>query len=134
MTTLVIGTNRFEDCEHVFAMRGTPLFSASIRDDQPVVTLNLRGATSAGSIQVRDNTVVEGPLVVESDPEGPTTVRSGEFTVVHAQLEGEDTLRIAVDFRPIGLNIYTEGGALHVGGATLSGNVIRDCNIAINLG
>jgi len=134
MTTLVIGSNRFEDCEHVFAMRGTPLFSAGIRGDQPVVTLSLQGAASSGSIQVRDNTVVEGPLVVESDPGGSTRVRSGESTVVHAKLEGENTLRIMVDFRPIGLNVYTENGALHVGGATLSGNILRGCEIAINLG
>lgn len=134
MTTLVLGTNRFEDCEHILARQGTPILSAVIRGGQPVVNLTLERGPTGQSIRVRDNRVMEGPLTVDSTREGRVTFRMGESTIVSAHVQNQNTLCVEVDFRALGLNIYTDGSALHVGGATLSGNVVRGGRTAINVG
>lgn len=134
MKSLILGTNRFEGCEHIIALRGTPILSAVIRGGQPVVSLTLQGGPTGQSVRVQDNRVMEGPLTVDSAREGRVTVRMGEIAIVSAQVQNENTLHIEVDFRALGLNIYTDRSALHIGGATLSGNVVRGSRTAINVG
>ena len=132
MTTVVLGNNRIENCAHVLSVGGDPLLSVGMQEGQPVVNISLTPAHDGTLVQVRDNEVVEGPLVVEHE-EGCVRIVQDRLTVVHARVAGDDSIEIAIDFRQLGLNVYSEPGVLHVGGARLSGNVIGNCTTAINI-
>jgi hypothetical protein len=131
--TFTVGTNRIEDSEHVLAIGGNPLFSVDLSDGRPVLTVDLSSPPATNHIHIESNLVRVGDVAV-SEQHGATAILLNDHTLIRVTVKGENDLTVDLDLRPIGLNVYTDQASLHVGGATLAGNVIRRCKVAINIG
>lgn len=132
MTTVLIGTNRLEECEHVVSIGDVSLLDATIDDGCPLVTLSLTRGQGTVDFQITGNVVQKGALETRSMGDR-FEVFQGSVVVLQAWIADESLLHLVVDFRPLGLNFHSDEHALYVGGATLSGNVFRRCKTAISL-
>jgi len=133
MSTLVIGTNVLEDCTHAFSIAKVPLFAVYTRQGAPIVTFELRSPPASVEIRVQENRVVSGGVSVVSERPAAVAIRLNESTLLRVAVQGPEEVRVELDLRPVGLNVYTKEDALRIGGATLSGNMIRRCDVAFAL-
>lgn len=133
MSTLVLGTNVLEDCTHALSIAKVPLFAVYVREGAPIVTFELRSPPASVEIRVQENRVVSGGVSVLSDGPAAVAIRLDGSTLLRAAVQGPEEVRVELDLRPAGLNVYTKEDALRIGAATLSGNVIRRCDVAITL-
>lgn len=133
MTTFTVGTNRIEDCEYVLAIRDEPLFSVDLPDGRPLLTVILSSPPATNAIHIERNQVRVGNVAVR-EQDAATAILQNDHMLIRVTVTGENDLTVDLDLRPIGLNVYTDHASLRVGGATLAGNVIRGCRVAINIG
>lgn len=126
-----LGTNQFDDCKHILAFRGQPLLSVGVDSDlQLLITLHLDDEAQPCKITVRDNQVQRGPVTVEVGPKISITCQG--HTVLTANLSG-GSVELDVDFRPFGLNVFSDTVGLHIGGALLSANAFRGAHVGVNI-
>lgn len=132
MKRTLLGSNVFEDCENILIISGTPLFSYKIEPGGPKISFNLSSPPAKTAIQVEDNLKKKGKVEVKTK-KNYATVKMGKKMLLELSTEGE-TVVINLDLRPLGLSIYTDLNALHVGGSQLSQNIIKQSRNGISIG
>ena len=104
-TTALLGSNRFTDCRTLIAWRGHSLLE---------VELN--------------------PLrVTLRTPRDQAIFWKGDPLVIALQLDAAQ-VRVRLDLRPLGLNVFNDGEHLMVGGNSLVNNVVEQCETAVGIG
>jgi len=132
MKRILLGSNLFEDCENVLIISGTPLFSCKMEHGGLKISFNVYSPPAKTAIQVEDNLKMKGDVEVKTG-KNYAAVKMGKKKLLELSIEG-DTAVINLDLRPLGLHIYTDLNALHVGGAQLSQNIIKQCRNGISIG
>jgi hypothetical protein len=130
MTTFLLGTNRFEECETVLAHQGTPVLRAWIEGQQLFV--NLRTPDGTMPLHVEKNEVLSGDAsVVQSSTQ--VSVIVDKTLVLHASKLEADEVLVSLELRPLGVAIYTDASGLHIGQSLLAGNSVRGARVAVAL-
>ena len=132
--TVILGKNRFADCQNVIAIAGQPLLRVEGRPLR-VSVQTPTGVASVEAITVSRNQVTNdrgGRLAVLASG-ASVTVLWEEQGVVWASRKDDDTVHLKVDFRPLGLAIYDDPLGLHIGSNVLVANRISSCTTAIGL-
>ena len=132
MKRILLGSNLFEDCENVLIISGTPLFSYKIAPDGLKISFSISSPPAKTSIQVEDNLKKKGDVEVKTE-KNYVAVKMGKKKLIEMSIE-RNTAVINLDLRPLGLSIYTDPNALHVGGSQLSQNVIKQSRNGISIG
>ena len=132
MKRILLGSNLFEDCENVLIISGTPLFSYKIAPDGLKISFSISSPPAKTSIQVEDNLKKKGNVEVKTG-KNYAAIKMGKKNLLELSVEG-DTAVINLDLRPLGLSIYTDPNALHIGGSQLSQNVIKQSRNGISIG
>jgi hypothetical protein len=132
MKRVLLGSNLFEDCENVLIISGTPLFSYKIEPAWIKISFSISSPPAKTSIQVEDNLKKKGDVEVKTG-KNYATIKMGKKNLLELSIEG-DTAVINLDLRPLGLSVYTDPNALHVGGSQLSQNVIKQSRNGISIG
>lgn len=132
MNRIQLGSNLFEDCENVLIISGTPLFTIKVEHGGIKISFNLNSPPAKTAIQVEDNLKKKGDVEVKTGKKY-ADIKMGKKKLLELSIEA-DTAVINLDLRPLGLNIYTDPNALHVGGTQLSQNVIKHSRNGISIG
>lgn len=132
MKRALLGSNVFEDCENVLIISGTPLFSYKIEHGGLKISFNISSPPAKTSVQVEDNLKKKGVVEVKTGKKY-AAIKMGKKNLLELSIEG-DTAVINLDLRPLGLSIYTDPNALHVGGSQLSQNIIKQSRNGISIG
>lgn len=130
MTTLLVGTNRFENCETLLAHRGVPVLR--VEATSAGLVLDLQTPQDAKPLRIERNVVTDGDASVICAARLVTVVANGTPLLHAAQLLEHEVL-VDLDFRPLGMAIYSDATGLHIGGSTLAGNTVKGARVAISL-
>jgi len=135
MTDVVLGSNRFVDCDALVAIEQHELLR--------VVTSPLRVSIttppdlpSGRSVQVVDSACLpeSAPNVRVVKGDHSVAVFWDEIPLVIATLLAESMVSLRVDLRPLGINLYDDANGLHIGGNLFAGNWVSGASTAIALG
>ena len=134
MADVVVGTNRFVDCDAIVAIRQHELLRVST--SPLMVSLTTPPEFSSGlSVQVVDSVSqpesVANVQVVTGDKS--VAVFLDETPLVIATLLGESLVSLRVDLRPIGINLFDDVHGLHIGTNLFAGNWVSGASTAIAL-
>lgn len=132
MNRIVIGTNVIEDCENAIIISGKPLFSYRLDNETMLFSFNVSSPQATTVIQIKNNVIQKGKVTLKADSKS-VTVKLGNLLLMELLIKG-DTAHVNLDLRPLGLHIYTDKNALHVGGSQLSENTIKQCTNGIEVG
>lgn len=130
MSTFIVGTNRFEDCETLIAHRGTPVLIINVGEGG--IKLDLRIPVGGKLLVIDQNQVAEGDAQIVSTPQMVSVV-SDDTLVVHAVQLAEGSVLVDLDLRPLGVAIYTDAGGLFVAGSRLAKNLVQGARVALSL-
>lgn len=133
---LKVGSNVFSGARALIAFGGRYAPVLVGRGTVPRVWLSVPG-DSSGAVWypvVKDNFAAHPGLFVESR-KGWVGIRTATALVLAAAARSTDEVAIeALDLRPFGMDIYTDGTKLHVMGNTLSGNTFVGAEVGIGIG
>lgn len=132
MNRIVIGTNVIEDCENAIIISGKPLFSYRLDNETMLFSFNVSSPQATTVIQIKNNVIQKGKVTLKADSKS-VTVKLGNLLLMELLIKG-DTAHVNLDLRPLGLHIYTDKNALHIGGSQLSENTIKQCTNGIEVG
>lgn len=132
MKRILLGSNIFEDCENILIISGNPLFTYKIAPDGLKISFSISSPPAKTSIQVEGNLKKKGDVEVKTG-KNYASIKMGKKNLLELSIEG-DTAIVNLDLRPLGLSIYTDPNALHVGGSQLSQNIIKQCRNGISIG
>ncbi len=134
MTTVVVGSNTFAGWETLIGLRGQPL--VAIGRDPLRVTL----CTPAGLPSGRIVRVIENQLGGDSSPDVHVTQTDksvaifwGAMPLLIATVVDDSTISLRLDLRPVGINVFDDGGILHIAGNQFARNSFRGTGTAIGL-
>jgi hypothetical protein len=130
MSTFIVGTNRFEDCEILIAHKAVPVLRIDITDGVPCV--DLRMPEGAGKLVIERNAVRAGSAEVVASLRS-ATVTSAELMLLHVVVKAGGEALVHLDLRSLGVAIYTDASGLHIGSNVLSRNRVKGARIAIGL-
>ena len=134
MTRLLLGTNTIENCDNALVIAGTPLFSYRKADDKPSISFRISSPPASMEIDVRDNIVHKGNVIVDIDAiSSKLMIKLGDRVIMNLSLRDDEAI-VNLDLRPLGLLIFTDHQALHIGGSQLSQNTLKECTNAIVVG
>ena len=135
MTTVVLGSNHFVDCSTLIAVRQHALLRVAVSP------LRLSVVTPPGLPSGRAVHIVENERKPESDASVRVVVSDKSVAVFWkeaplaiATLLDESTVSLRLDLRPIGINLFDDGQALHLANNVFAGNVLSGSPTAIVLG
>lgn len=132
MTTVVIGTNSFEDCTELVALQESLLLHIEA-DPLAVTLITPDGDDRLKRISVKGNVAEGQDAVAVSTTESCVSVFYNDQLLVMASMTNEGTINATLDLRPLGLRLFSSASALMVGNSRLAGNrFVR--GRAINLG
>lgn len=132
MSRVILGTNIIEDCNTVMTISGTPLFLYRVEPDGVKLSFNILSPPANTEIRIEGNVIDRGNAVVKAD-QNSVTISHGDVKILHLSIEGDAAI-VHIDLRPLGLRIYTDSNALHIGGSQLSQNIIKKCANGIAIG
>lgn len=132
MSRIVIGTNVIEDCENPVIISGNPLFSYRMEKESLLFSLNISSPPANTEIRIKDNEIQKGAVSLEANSKS-VAVKLESSPLIELLMDGE-TAQVNLDLRPLGIHIYTDKNALHVGGSQLSQNIIKECKNGIVVG
>ena len=132
MNRIKLGSNLFEDCENVLIISGTPLFSYKVERGGIKISFNLYSPPAKTDVHVEDNLKKKGDVEVKIG-KNYADIKMGKKKLLELSIEKGVTV-INLDLRPLGLHIYTDPNALHVGGTQLSQNIIKHSKNGISIG
>lgn len=133
MKSIYIGTNLIEDCANPLVISGIPLFSYKSDSEGIKITFNVSSPPANTTIQIEENKVLKGSVNIKIDKKS-AVIRLGDKNIFELIVVADDSVKINLDLRPIGLLIYNDENTLYVGGARLSSNVIKNCTNGIAIG
>jgi hypothetical protein len=121
MTEVVLGSNRFVDCERVVVIDDTPLFS--VRSDTNLgllASLDVASPPARQPVKVQENNVLSGSIRVEARKDETLLLLHDSCLLSARRTKGG--FDVSLDLRPVGLGIYSDENSLHLGASTFSGN------------
>jgi hypothetical protein len=133
MSTVLLGGNRFVDCDSILAYKGMPLLKIGVNPlrvelvtpdgppSRPHVRVDPKGASPPDRVRI---VATRRSFAVFWD----------EHALAVATLLDPDTVHLKLDLRPLGINIYDDLDGLHIGQNVFSGNVVSQSAAAISLG
>ena len=132
MSTVLLGRNRFVECESILAYKGTPILKVGFDP------LRLELATPEGVLSraVRVDQKGRSPedrVRIVATPQSFAVFWENEALAVATLLDAE-TAHLKLDLRTLGINIYDDPDGLHIGQNIFSENVVSHSAVAINLG
>jgi len=132
MSTVLLGRNRFVECESILAYKGTPILKVGFDP------LRLELATPEGVLSraVRVDQKGRSPedrVRIVATPQSFAVFWENEALAVATLLDAE-TAHLKLDLRTLGINIYDDPDGLHIGQNIFSENVVSHSAAAINLG
>jgi hypothetical protein len=135
MTHVILGSNHFEGCDNIVAIRQHAL----LRVETSPLRLSLTTPPelpSARRIQVVDNEVRTGSDIKVRVVKSETSVAIfwDETPLLIATALDDVRVSLRLDLRPIGINLYDDALGLHAGSNNFAGNQIVNCQTAIALG
>ncbi|HAO94064.1 MAG: hypothetical protein A2X93_08970 [Deltaproteobacteria bacterium GWC2_56_8] len=137
MKRAILGSNTFEDCGNIIIVFGTPLFSYTI-DGQVKLSFKVLSPPANTPIHIENNDKIAGNVTVKADDKSASiSLNLPESKAANKLIDlsiDNGTAHINLDLRPLGLNIYSDKNAFHVGGSQLSGNVFKNCANGIAIG
>jgi hypothetical protein len=134
MTVVLLGGNRFEECDSVLSFRGVPLLRVLLGPLRIQLTIP-EALPLACSVRVDENErFPPDKIYVVSTPRSFAIFWEREHALAISTLVDDNTAHLRVDLRPLGINIHDEADGLHIGGNTFARNVISRSATAINLG
>jgi hypothetical protein len=133
MSTVLLGGNRFIDCQSLLAYKSQPLLQVLFNPIR-VVLATPGDLPSIRTMRVEPSGAVEGDDVTIVETPSSFAVFRGESALILATLLSADTAHLKLDLRPLGINIYDDVEGLHIGSNLFSGNVVSRAATAINLG
>lgn len=132
MSSIVVGTNVFADCEVPLAIDGSPAIQVTIDETEHLrLSVHLNAPPAKHALRITSNVVERGEATVSETPDS-IEVRSAGTTVITARRVG-DRVQVQIDLRPFGLYIFSDDRALHVGTSVLSGNTMAGARTGISL-
>ena len=132
MTTVVLGTNKLENCEQLIAVGEQPLLQIEV---DPVVVSLVLPEQASRPLVVKRNEVARGDVrIVQSEHDVGIFTTEGHFLICNSTQLEPDRVVVHNDQRPFGLAIFTDGQGLHVGKSILAHNTIQGARTAIALG
>jgi hypothetical protein len=116
---VILGTNRFVDCETIIQVGGQPLLRV---DDDPLrlTVVTPPNLPSGRHVRVVNNIVDAavsasfGPVKVVST-ERTVSLLWETFLLVAVTAIEEGLVNVHIDFRPVGLNMFDDSTGLHLG-------------------
>jgi hypothetical protein len=117
---VILGSNEFIDCPTLLAYRGRPVLRVGLNPlrvdldppaDLPPVALHHRVTDRSDAIITEANQPVAVATLIDAE-----------------------TVNLALNLRPLGMNIVADLGGIHIGRNLFVGNVIEGAPIGINLG
>jgi hypothetical protein len=132
MTVVLLDGNRFIDCQSILGYQGRPMLQVSARPlrIELVTPENLPSGLRV-RVSQRECDPSNDVRVVATDKSFAIFWR--EYAVAIAILVETDTVHLKLDLRPLGINIYDDFEALHIGSNAFSRNEVRNAATAINL-
>ena len=133
MSVVLLGGNRFIDCQSILAYRGTPLLKVSVNPLR--VELTTPDNLPSGRI-VKVDRNAQSPaqdVRVVATPQSFAIVWQ-DYPLVMAALLDAGTALVKLDLRPLGINIYDDFAGLHIGTNAFARNEVSNVAVAINLG
>jgi hypothetical protein len=133
MSTVVLGQNRFVDCDVILGYKGEPLLRVALDP----LRVELTTPPGVRSVQIHvdpngGNQPADAPLRVVRSQDS-FAIFWNEQALVVATLLDTQTAHVKLDLRPLGINIYDDFRGLHIGSNTFTGNEIRRTATAIAL-
>lgn len=132
MSTVVLGGNRFIECQSILAYRGTPVLQVAVEPLRvDLVTPENLPSRRVVRIGPNESNPPNDVRVVATDKSFAIFWR--HYAIAVATLLDPETVHLRIDLRPLGIKIYDDLDVLHIGTNTFSGNEIRNAFAAINL-
>ena len=134
MTDVILGTNRFVDCDAIVAIRQHELlrvFTSPLR-----VSLTTPPDLPSGrSVQVvdSDSQLQSAANVQVVIGDRSVAIFWDETPLVIATLLGESLVSLRVDLRQIGINLFDDDNGLNIGSNLFAGNWVSGASTAISL-
>jgi len=134
--TVVLGTNRFENCEFVLALEELPLLSFLVEDGVLQVTLEVPSPPATIPVAVHANISRDNTVRVKTGSRDVTIFAESHVVLMAKLVAGNDRLVEvdAFDLRPVGLTFHADATGLYAGRSVMNRNVIRGSKIGISLG
>ncbi|MGE5345705.1 MAG: hypothetical protein ACM3JH_07105 [Acidithiobacillales bacterium] len=124
MKAILLGTNRFVDCDRAIAIDGRPLFTLTRRPDESLaLSVEVTSPPARQEIRIKENVVLSGPVQVKSDARGLNLLLDGHR--LFSARARNDVVEVSLDLRPVGLAIYSDASGLYLGASVFSGNTFR---------
>lgn len=124
MTEVVLGSNRFVDCERVVVIDDTPLFSVRTDENRGLLaSLDIASPPARQLVKVQENKVLSGSIRVEAR-EDETLLLLHESCLLSAR-RTKGGFEVSLDLRPVGLEIYSDVNSFRLGASTFSGNTFN---------
>ena len=121
MTTVVLGTNNFEDCSELLALRESLLLQ--IAGTPPAVTLIIpEDDPSLPPIRVVQNVAEGQDAVTVRTTESSVFLLYQDHLLLTAIMADENKIMATLDLRPLGLRVFTTASALMVKDRALAEN------------
>lgn len=121
--TVILGKNRFVNCQVILGFDGRALLAVS--PSPLAVELSLPPEVTKDA---------DRPTLNEVRSDESFGIFSGDDAIVLATRIAPDSIHLKLDLRAVGMNIYDDVAGLHVGGSTFAGNELVAAAIGINLG
>jgi hypothetical protein len=116
---VILGSNEFIDCPTLLAYKGKPVLRVTVNP----LRVAFDPPPGVPSVELRHVTTDRSDAII-----------SGEQAIAIATLVDANTVHLAVDLRPIGMNIVADAGGIRIGNSLFVGNVIDGMAVGINLG
>jgi hypothetical protein len=116
---VILGSNEFIDCPTLLAYKGKPVLRVTINP----VRVALDPPPDLPRVELRHVTTDRSDAII-----------AGEQAIVIGTLISPDTVHLALDLRPIGMNIVADVRGIRVGNNLFVGNVIQSMAVGITLG
>jgi hypothetical protein len=131
---VVWGNNRFIDCVTLVGWKDEIVLSMAPKP----LRIDMKTPTSGmpKKLRIVANEVIESTYdkINVASTATSISVVLGDSPLLMAQDVGDDRVLLHTDFRPVGMNIFSDAAGLHVGASSLGGNVFEGFSIAISLG
>ena len=132
MSRFVMGTNTFVDCEIPLMIDSSPAVLIS-RDSHGAlqVSLEIKSPPANHPLFVRSNVAESEGAEVSAERDAVFVRFAGKSVAEVRDVAG--VIHLSLDLRPLGLSIYSDDKAFHLGASILSGNTIINARTGILL-
>ena len=132
--SIFVGLNEFVGCTDVINIDGNSLFSFSSVRPEMLINLSIPAPALGIRLDARDNKplTLAGEFRIEKISAGVKVF--WKSTAVLKAEDRPDGVHVEFDFRPLGLDMWTDSGVLNLGASKLMNNRIEHAGTGIAIG